>query len=371
MCRRPLYGLWMVALFWGCLLSAVAVPVRFATERLRDMAGAMQLSGLDTLSPASDYRSGYAYNGRPLHVVTNAWGEVSHIGYCLFDPALSLVQPSPVYHFVERYALELDLPSEYGRSLRLERDQVHVKGDWGLLSRLDGSEEFVIDCRPYVKYRLCWTRDGKELLSMSFNMECQLLTGCNTKEQESNLLRDLKRTVPYDVALPELQEGVELTVADDFYIRHGGNYMNDRTRNDLYFMRKGNGWKLMEDATHPSQSVVNVLLTGQTDLDPQVELTLDKYGHETETVQISWKQWVAFCRAEGCEFYFGVKDRTEDFVSGTVFATNDKMGYNHMVNVTFPLSLLKNGNGRLTGRLYAYIPLHNVSEKYFKFDYKK
>lgn len=364
-------GIWMAALLWGCLLPLMAAPARFTTQRLRGMATLMKLEGLDTLSAASDCRSGFTYNGRTLHLTTNDWGEVSHIGYLLFEPGLRLVQPSPLYDFLERYMLELDLPSDISRSLRLERDQVHVQGNLGVLASLDGTEEFVIDRRPYLKYRVYWTRGGKELLSLSFNMECQLFTGCITTEQETNLVRDLKRAQPYAVALPDKPTGGELTKADDFYILHGRNYMQDHIRNDLFFRKAGERFVLVEDAEHPLQAIPDILLTGQSTKDYKLDVCLDKYGYKTEDFTVTWKQWVAFCKEEGCEFFFGVKSRTDEAIVGTFFAVNDKMGYNHMMNVTFPLSLLKGGDGHLAARLYAYIPLHNVSEKYFKFDYKK
>lgn len=335
------------------------------------MAKVMALDGLDTLAVAADYRGGYTYNGRPLHITTNAWGEVSHIGYRLFDPCLNIVEPSPVYNFLERYLLELDLPSDISRSLRLERDQVYVQGNLNILASLDGSENFVIDRRPYFKYRVYWTRGEKELLALSFNMECQLFMGCIITEQETNLVRDLKRTQPYSVAMPGKPTGGELTKADDFYILHGHSYMQDYIRNDLFFRKDGERFVLVEDAEHPLQAIPDILLTGQSATDYKLNVRLDKYGYKTEDFAVTWKQWVAFCKEEGCEFYFGLKSRTSEAVVGTFFAVNDKMGYNHMMNVSFPLSVLKGEDGCLSGRLYAYIPLHNVSEKYFKFDYKK
>lgn len=369
--KNSLCGVWMVALLWGCLLPLFAGQPRFATERLRGMADVMALEGLDTLAAAADYRSGYTYNGRPLHITTNPWGEVSHIGYRLFDPGLSIVQPSPVYNFLERYLLELDLPSDISRSLRLERDQVYVQGSLNILASLDGTEEFVIDRRPYLKYRVYWTSGGKELLSLSFNMECQLLMGCIIAEQEKNLVRDLRRTLPYSVAMPDKPVRGELTKADDFYILHGRNYMQDHIRNDLFFRKAGERFVLVEDTEHPLQAISDILLTGQSTKDYKLDVCLDKYGYKTEGFTVTWKQWVAFCKEEGCEFFFGVKSRTDEAIVGTFFAVNDQMGYNHMMNVTFPLSLLEGGDGQLAARLYAYIPLHNVSEKYFKFDYKK
>lgn len=371
MIRKKLYTFGMAFCLTVCLPSLLFADVRFSTERLKGMASVMQLHGLENINPSSDIRDGYTYKGRSLHITTNRWGEISHIGYCLFDPGQYLVQPSPVYDFLERYLLELDLPSEFPISFRLEKDKIHVNGNLSLLASLDGSEEFVIEKRAYLKYRVCWLKEGKSILSISFDMDNQLMSGCLTMELERNLVRDMKRTPPFSTQFSGISENANITKAGSFYILHGRNYMNDQIRNDLYYIKQQDRFVLVEDAKHPMLSVPDILLTGQSVADYKMDICLDKYGYETETFTVTLKQWVAFCKEEGCEFYFGIKDRTEETISGTLFAVNDTKGYNHMMNISFPLSLLEKQDGKLTGRLYAYIPLHNVSEKYFKFDYKR
>ena len=52
-------------------------------------------------------------------------------------------------------------------------------------------------------------------------------------------------------------------------------------------------------------------------------------------------------------------------VTGTLFIYNEPLGYNHVLSFSFPTTLLSGSGGRVEARLYAYIPLHNVTEKFF------
>lgn len=46
---------------------------------------------------------------------------------------------------------------------------------------------------------------------------------------------------------------------------------------------------------------------------------------------------------------------------------NEKMGYNHMLTIELDKDIIAHRKGDIHSRLYAYIPLHNVSDDYFQF----
>ena len=49
--------------------------------------------------------------------------------------------PSPVYDFLERYALELDLAGQT-RDIKIYRDQMTAKGDWNALTAAGDINDF-------------------------------------------------------------------------------------------------------------------------------------------------------------------------------------------------------------------------------------
>ncbi len=366
---NTLFRIPFLLLLLAALPAGATAQVRGATERIGSLLRVLRLSGADTLRPATDYTENFTRQGRPLHVVTNRWGEVAHVGYYLFPAGLRASQPSPVYDFLERYLLELDLPSQLPRQMRLSLDKVTVKGNPAAAAAFDGTESFGLSSELMRNYSVRWSREGRELLSLNFPMDCQLLTGCNAIELEKNLARDLRRTEPLPPCATVAPRG-ELTASGATVICHGRTYLNELIRSDLYLRKSAGSYFLIEDAARPLQTIPNLMLAGPAGRDYRMDLSLDKYGYDAETFTVSLGQWQAFCREQGCELYFGVKTLSGGVLTGTLFAVNERMGYNHVLSVEFPVSLLQGGEGSIRARLLAYIPLHNVSEKYFKFNIK-
>lgn len=366
---KPFFRILLLFLLSAVVPAGAAAQVRGATERINSILRVLDLSGADTLRPSADYTEKFSRQGRPLHVVTNRWGEVVHVGYYLFPAGLRTLQPSPVYDFLERYLLELELPSQLPRPMRLSLDKVEMKGRLAAVAAFDGTESFGLSSELMRNYSVRWTREGRELLSISFPMDCQLLTGCNAIELEKNLARDLRRTEPLPPCAAVTPRG-ELTSSGEVSICHGRTYLNEMIRSDLYLRGNAGSYFLVEDAAKPLQTIPNLMLAGPAGRDYRMDLSLDKYGYDAEKLSVSLGQWQALCREQGCELYFGVKTLSDGVLTGTLFAVNDRMGYNHVLSVEFPVSLLRGGKGSIRARLLAYIPLHNVSEKYFKFNSK-
>lgn len=82
-------------------------------------------------------------------------------------------------------------------------------------------------------------------------------------------------------------------------------------------------------------------------------------------MNVTLQQFVNLCYAEDCKLYVGIKNYDKENVSATVFALNNKLAYNHVLSVNFPLVILDGGDGKVEATVYAYIPLQNVTEKFF------
>lgn len=108
-----------------------------------------------------------------------------------------------------------------------------------------------------------------------------------------------------------------------------------------------------------------MMLTGVSSKDVPLHIVLDKYGYMTDTLDVTLKQFVSYCLSEGCKAYIGIKTVDDGAVTGTLFIYNEPLGYNHVLSFSFPTTLLSGSGGRVEARLYAYIPLHNVTEKFF------
>ena len=344
------------------LLLCVAVlppplqAAEFATPRLRHLASCLHLTHLDTLHAGTS--SPCQYRGHELIVRRAQNGEVEHIGLRLFPDELRTLQPSPIYDFLERNLLERNL-KQPGDSLHHVLTYEHVtflKGNAATALALDGSETFSSEQLQLRSYRVTWQKQGRDLLRMTFDMDLQLLSGCNAPQLETIYLRRLQNYKPGNTAVPT---PVEAPV-DTFYTKE--------MRHELFWEDDGNGGKrLVDSPSKPTATLYNMMLATQFDRSVQLDLTFDRYGYATDQLSLPLSQWLLMGQEEGCQSYFGIKKKDKHQYYGTLLMVNNSGGYAHLLSVTIPHEVLgQNEGGKISGRLYVYVPLHNVSKNYFK-----
>lgn len=350
--------------------SAVYVDAAttFRTKRLAAIAAKTGVVLPDTIGVERNVEGMFSYGGRQLRVRTNAFGDVSHIGYRIFDNSLMAAYgASPVFDFLERYLLELDLRLD-GRTpeARMALDKVVCsKGNISMLHSMGAETEFNIEVIKRRMFRLTWTT-GNRTLRITFAADYQLLTGTDAVELEGILERDMKRVSPIagDAIIDEWADA-KVSRSGDLMITDSGEYLSKMIRSDVYLRERNGRRVLLADASKPLQTVSNIMITGQYVTDIPLALTLDRYGYKKTKMDVTVQQFVAYCKMEGCKLYFGTKTHTADRITGTVFALNENMAYNHVLSIDFPLSIINGSGGKATGTVYAYIPLQNVTEKFF------
>ena len=90
-------------------MAQQGVANTFRTTLLERMAMAIGIVSSE-LPANSDMDSVAVVKNKPIHVRTNAWGDVVHIGYSMFNSELVAHYHNPyIFDFIERYLLELDL----------------------------------------------------------------------------------------------------------------------------------------------------------------------------------------------------------------------------------------------------------------------
>ncbi len=335
-------------------------------ERIAQAVG-LQLS--DTLGINMDNDSTWNYNGRPLRVCTNTYGDVSHIGYRLFDSRWAATYDiRPLLDFIERYALEEDIVPYGDKAEAVSRKAVtFLQGDAALLKTLMPDIPFSISERERRAYHVEWgTEDGKVSFIVSADYQCML--GANLIELEDMLERDLCRcsseTMPD--TLPSAWKAFPVSISEKLAIVDGGTFLGDLIRSRLFLQADDDGiYHILCDNIHIRESINNILLTGSCGgRSIPLRLTLDRYGNVKREMTLTFQQFVRYCETEGCRLYLGVKEQTDTDMFATIFAVNDKLAYCHTLSLSVPFSLLR-GEGCITGTLYAFTPLQNITEKFF------
>ena len=341
----------------------------FATHRLQQLAVLLPGVPFDGLSQG--VHNDYTHLGHPLTVRVNAWDEVEHIGYHIFDSLVLRFQPQLVCDFVERYLLELDFGNPSDRNLRMGIDKVVVeRGSMENIHNLLATDRLEVSKVEMRRYRVAWHRESQCLLSLVFDMDYQLLSGCNAIELEYNYLRNLGR-LPDEI--PWQQDDIIADSTNEYAVVAGGHYLSEAIRGDRYYQQDSVGdWHLVCNQDKPYWSAANLLLTPINIIgDYQLEGQLDMYGYRDTTFNVNIYRWVAQTLSEGCQMYFGVKSRTPKTIRGTVFCPNSSAGYCHMLSVEVPISAFDDKQGVIKGRLFTYVPLHNIDDGYFDLDYVK
>lgn len=362
-------------MFFAATLQGVA-ELRYHSELLQRMAKATALSLPDSLGVMTDNDSTWQYKGRQLRVRTNALGDVSHIGYKIFhNQIVALYENQALFDFLERYFLELDLHLD-GKTTqqRMDVDRVVVKeGSVSMMTRVKETDPLSINYTPRRLYTVTWQVGGRPL-TLSFPTDCQLMMGCNAIELENIFSRDVQR-MPQCVDMGEALAPwaqVHEESSDQLKQKNYGSYLSHLIGSRIYLRMHDSQWQPDINPHSPVRSVCTLMLTGYSPQQLPLDLVIDRYGYRHEKLHVTLQQLLAYFRSEDSRVYIGIKEKTNNQLTGTLFVLNEKLGYNHVIPFTFPLSLLSGDiSAPLTAKVYAYIPLQNVTEKFFEItDYK-
>ena len=137
---------------------------RYQSDLLAQIAESLQIKNvLDTMSNGS-YIAQRTYKSHPLSIIVED-GEVEHIGYTLFSKEMRIGMPSPVYNFLERYALQADLPLKRIKSVERQLFEDEVTFTVGDIHKLPYvcSMDNVCFSMDNLQNRMCcvtWTKNG-------------------------------------------------------------------------------------------------------------------------------------------------------------------------------------------------------------------
>lgn len=356
-------GLMLLAAQW-CAAASFHLP------RLKKMATAVGMQVSDSiLEPNIEVDSIAFFKGKALYLRTNGLGDVSQIGYRLFpQPVKDQFKGIPIFDFLERYLLELDLRLDgKDAALRMDIDQVVVtKGSLQMLHQLTDRSALTASVDEITRkmYRLNLLAAGKEL-SIVIPADNQLLFGGNLAELEQSFIAGVKRMLTIEPeGLIQNWDAALATGRQDNLVIDGGYYRIEEIRGDIYLTERRGHRQLLMDRKSPAHSVSNMMLTGVAPRNVGLQVGFHVYGNKIDQLQVSLQQFVDYCKNEGCKLYFGIKTLRDTVITGTLFAYNEKYAYTHLLSATIPLDILKGDEIPITGNAYVYIPLHDITEKY-------
>jgi hypothetical protein len=321
---------------------SVSAESQFRTSELQRLATVLSLN--TSLLP-----EGYSHpeaKGLVLSVHLNG-NTIDHIGLQIFADDIRLIGDSPIFDFLERYFLQLKYPPTVKTATHMLRDDSFrfVTGSIATIDQLLITDDFSFQYDNH-HYTAVWKRDGQDLLTVSFPVEYELISGENKIEAEENLMTDIMKASVKDQ--PD-------------NIQQNSSYISDDFTNRLYF-QKG---QLVFNNRHLAETSANMMLSTNTKGNFSLNMAQISYGFKKKVFQVPLRQWISFCQKTGCELYFGVDNiDAKSGVSAVVLAVNKAENYNHVLTVTIPTELFDSCQGVIEARLYPYVPMHNVKNMF-------
>ncbi len=348
-----------VVLVFLLFCAELATAVTFRSQELKALAGR---AGITTAGLAEGYN--YTQVGGRRVYVRVSGGRIDNIGYDLFSDMIRGDGSQRVLtDFLERYFLLLNYPPADHSVKHILRDDrfKFVYGSMATVATLHPGDGFGYssDDKTYVA---TWTRNGQELLTVTFPMEYQLLMGVSKSEAEDGFEYELKHQQLTSREQKDPDVAALTPSAQPFYYTHeGGWYLKKNINASTYYCRKSDQrYQLVSDVSHPAETAANMMLSGDVSGDYQMDVTQILYGFKNKQFSVPLRQWIAHCEATGCTLYFGIESVDYNEVQASVFAVNEQEYYNHVLFVIIPLSVIDSRQGTVKARMHTYVPMHNA-----------
>ena len=335
--------------------------VSYRTQELRRLAREIGVAD-ERLLPGVNYWGKYT-------VMVDDSMTVRHVGFTLFKEDVKQMSDRLVLEFVERYFLQLSHPApNSSAALMIHSDGISFsKGRWQDISKISPTVPFKLDYQ-LMRYTLSWQAENTTLV-FSFPGKYQLICGENLLEAEEHLMQDISTTA-YSYSPAISLSDMQPSSMNGYYIKKGGWYNTESLNATTYYrLEKDSTLIPVVNGHFVEESVADIMMCPKAAESFMLDITMHRYGFKDTKFSVPLRQWISYCKQNGCDIYCGIESVSSEMVKATVIAVNDKINFNHLLTVTLPISIIDNGEGTVNGELDAFIPTHNIIN--LKAKYKK
>lgn len=301
-------------------------------------------------------------------------GIIEHVGIKLFNREIMAKHSSPLYHFVERYLLELLLqPNNEQIKTKLKMDRVVISSGMIQLSDYKKgikqiAESFSSDCSIHItsntkRYSLLCITGNNVLLKMSFPVRHELITGLNKLEAESSMYMSLLSHRMEKT--PSLTMDEVSNYQDSLYSYNDDFFAMENFISTSYYKEEKGRLKPLFSKRYMPESIYN-LFNALHDWGVNVEITQNMYGGKKQTYTLPLYRLLHFLQKQNCLVYSGIKKIEGSMIEGTVLAVNMELGYQHLLSYKVSKNVFDRPKDTLINlKIYSYIPIHNVASLFF------
>ena len=377
----------LVLLLATATISLSLSAQSYKADRLRAAVEAVGLQIVpDSLMPDTTFVL-VAKDGRQVCLRTDPMGEVEHVGVPLFSDMMRLLQPSPVYDFLEYAALNW--------KYKVNPNQLYLSkvifriGSWGTLLKEKLSEcDCYIENREDKLYVVSWKRGNKDIAVIGIPIEYELLNNDTRRNMERAFVKDLDSskplaTMPASTVVSE--DDLSIYGTEGLFVLPGKSYIIDLLNQNVYYklttvyetadtvINSKPVTMSMEavqpvvviDPEFPAETFANLMMCDDGSVpDATMELDFHLSNYHRQKVSMPVSQLKSFCRQQGCQLYFACDGVQKEYIRGVMFACNLPKGYNHLFSLRIPTEQLVSTTPTVQADVYLYIPPIN-KEKLF------
>ncbi len=361
--RKTVWRLWLLcAALWGNALWSHGQKLTFRSEYMKAAVERLRIGGTaDTLKP------GYTtlrLKGRRVCLNINREWQVDYIGMPLFDRRMKVLQPSPVYNYLE-YAL-LDRVFHVSKNPFANKDLKCVEGKWSDWERVTEKTPVSINNYDDKVYEVTWTLDGGRRLRLRFPLKYDMMANSSRKEMTDNFVSDLVKAVRPHVKKNKPEacgDAADREPAGDgaFYVCKGGCYLQKGINGDTYYTKAEKGKpRLLYSAEYPMESLANMFLSADTAYKSKplwVDIVRDDF--RKETVKCDIRRLTELAQSQGCTPYFALAEADDDAYECWLYMCNNAAGYVHLFKLTGTTKTVVSYRP-MQVKAYLYLPTANI-----------
>lgn len=212
------------------------------------------------------------------------------------------------------------------------------------------------------RYTVSWSKDGKEVISVNFPVEYDLLAGTDMTENERRIMEDVRRSstktrqamIDDDLSLEKVAHG-------KCYILKGDYFYNKQLNTNRYYVKnEEDSCLLFYHRDYVLESLSNLMTTAAIENDYDIQIRLVKYGFSQDTICVKLNQWLNYCIDQGCMPYFGIIAIDKDMADCEIIMKNVLMGYIHVMRLNIDIGTLEDRKGLIKARLNSFVPTTRV-----------
>lgn len=320
-----------------------------------------------------------AKDSRAICLRTDPMGDVEHVGIPLFNEVMRLLQPSPVYDFLE-YAV-LNWKYKISPNQLYLSKVIFKTGGWDTLLNEQLNEcDCSIDNKEDKLYVVSWRCNDLDVAVVGIPVDYELLNNDTRRNMERAFIKELCAYEPTIIRpQPTVVSEQDLSIygTEGLFVVPGRSYIIDLLNQNVYYKLstvyetsdtiiknepvsmkvEGVLPVVVNETDFPSESLANMMMCDDTSI-PDVTMDLDFHlsNYHREHVTLPMSKLKAFCRQKGCDFFFASEGVQNENVRGILFISNLPKGYNHLLSIRFPTDQFMSMSPKVKADVYLYIP---------------